>query len=167
MKEFTLSRDDQNESRSFGMLLRENGTRVAETIELPWLDNEAQKSCVPPERFVFALRYSAKHGYAVPGALAVPGRSNIEVHIDNVVQTLLGCIGLGTVRGTLEYPKESGVMVDAVLNSKTAFIAFMKEIGCENYAQLTSDEAVRGFCLAHPDSGQFAITFSNMPVVAA
>lgn len=162
MREFTCPRDDQTSDRSFGTMFRENGTRVCETIELPWLDNEPEKSCIPPVRTVFGLRYSDKHGHAVPGALGVEGRTNVEVHPDNVVQTLLGCIGPGTTRGKLEYPATSGILVDAVLNSDIAFTALMTEIGCPTFLQLTSDEAVRGFCLAHPDAGQFAITFSNM-----
>lgn len=167
MREFTCPRDDQNDSRSFGTLFRENGTRICETIELPWKDNAPGVSCIPPERTVFALRFSPKHGHAVPGALDVPGRSDVEWHPDNVVQTLLGCIGPGTVRGKLEWPKDSGEMVDAVLHSKVAFDEIMTEIGCATYAQLTSDDMVKGFCLAHPSAGQFAVTFSNMATADA
>lgn len=157
MKTLTLTRDDQNDLRTFGVLAYENGTRAAETIELPWADNAHDKSCIPAATYICELRYSPKHRYALFGVNDVPNRRDIEIHIDNVTATLLGCVGVGVTRGTLNG-------ADAVLQSGVAFKAFMAAMGCGSYADLTSDEAVRGFKLAHPDAGKFTLIITDPPV---
>jgi hypothetical protein len=154
MKQFTLPRDSQNEQRTFGTMLRENKTRVFETLEPP--------NPMPAGSYIWELRYSPSHKFAVFGALNVPGHDNIEIHPGNSAKDTKDCILPGLVRGTLDVDGET---VDAVLHSKSAFDAFMAEMGVASYASLTNDDMVAGFRLAHPDSGRFLLTITNAPPV--
>ena len=62
------------------------------TIELPWLHNAAQRSCIPEGRYRLKLRHSPKYKkhLLVEG---VPGRALILVHpANNAQRDLKGCI---------------------------------------------------------------------------
>jgi hypothetical protein len=77
---------------------------ICATIELPWHDNEAQKSCIPPTivgtrrvRPAYAVKYTfsphfQKKTYELFG---VEGRSSIRIHGANYISQLLGCIAPG------------------------------------------------------------------------
>ena len=118
-----LQRDSQTDARTFGQFIRDDGQVQCQTIELPWKDNAHSISCIPAGSYLCKRRWSPKHGAEVFGIEGVPDRSDIEIHVANDVRDLLGCVGVGTERGTLEV--EPGVVLDAVLHSKTAYDAFM------------------------------------------
>ena len=62
------------------------------TIELPWLDNQPRRSCIPEGRYLLQKRYSPKYKQHLLVA-HVPGRSFILIHAANDAQKeLLGCI---------------------------------------------------------------------------
>ena len=64
------------------------------TLELPWLDNQKRKSCIPEGVYPVVKRYSAKfkdHFHIKE----VPNRDYILIHPVNFVKDLLGCIGAG------------------------------------------------------------------------
>lgn len=74
-----------------------NGQKACYTIELPWKDNERQKSCIPEGRYALSKRGSAKYGLHV-WVQKVPGRSLILLHPANDAKTeLRGCIAPVTV----------------------------------------------------------------------
>ncbi len=65
---------------------------VCFTIELPWLNNEPQRSCVPVGTYRLLLRYSLKHKTHLM-LKDVPGRQLILVHPANdAMKELKGCI---------------------------------------------------------------------------
>lgn len=69
-----------------------NGTLVCYTIELPWLENQKQFSCVPEGEYVLEKRFSPKFQWHLH-LKNVPGRDLILIHPANDAKTeLMGCI---------------------------------------------------------------------------
>lgn len=69
-----------------------NGKRICFTIELPWLNNKSQVSCIPEGRYELEKRFSEKykHHLLVKG---VAKRSYILIHPANdAKKELKGCI---------------------------------------------------------------------------
>lgn len=64
------------------------------TMELKWLNNLPQKSCIPEGTYVALPRSSPKYGkhFHIQN---VPNRDLILVHAANFASDLLGCIGAG------------------------------------------------------------------------
>lgn len=64
------------------------------TMELKWLNNLAQKSCIPEGKYVALPRTSPKYGkhFHIQN---VPHRDLILVHNCNFASQLLGCVGIG------------------------------------------------------------------------
>lgn len=77
------------------------------TLELPYLNNRPNVSCIPEGKYKAVLtqdRYSHS-GMAIPltlEVLDVPGRSGILFHIGNYLQDTQGCILVG-----MEFGNES------------------------------------------------------------
>ena len=111
----SIVRKPSSDTETFGELFNEDGSSLCYTIELPWLDNHPQKSCIPVGTYVANTYFSPHHGFNVWRLDAVPGRSEIEIHPANFASELLGCIGVG---------RSIGVIGDqnAVLDSKSAFL---------------------------------------------
>lgn len=89
-----------------GELLVE-GEHFCYTIELPWRMNAPDVSCIPLGVYTVQMLFSPHFGKDMPHVLNVQGRSAVEMHGANSVFDLLGCVGLGLVRGpnaTLAYP---------------------------------------------------------------
>lgn len=103
---------------TFGRLEGKDGTRLGVTLEPPWEANQRGISCIPAGTYECRRYQSPKRGYQLFELLNVPGRSNIEIHIGNTPRDTEGCILVGTAFGKLAER-------DAVLNSRTAFSAFM------------------------------------------
>jgi len=69
-----------------------NGIRICFAIELPWLNNKPQVSCIPEGRYELVKWYSPKFGNHLH-VLNVPGRDLIMVHPANdAIKELKGCI---------------------------------------------------------------------------
>jgi hypothetical protein len=69
-----------------------SGVLLCHSIELPWLNNERQRSCIPEGRYELQKRWSQKFGnhYTL---LNVPGREYILIHPANdALKELKGCI---------------------------------------------------------------------------
>jgi hypothetical protein len=84
-----------NETLGVGTVF--SGTDVKymfKTLELPWLDNKPQVSCIPAGKYKVIQRTSEKHGphWLV---LNVPGRELILIHSANYIVQLRGCIAVG------------------------------------------------------------------------
>jgi len=95
------------------------------TVELPWLDNKPNVSCIPPGTYK-AMQTKYFRGNYPTFELVVPKRSMIKFHIANSTQDLLGCIGLGLKLGWIEKRQAW-----AVLQSKKAMEGFMSILGGE------------------------------------
>lgn len=65
------------------------------TLELPWLDNEVRKSCIPPGDYDVVKRYSGKFGNHFH-ITNVPDRSYILIHSGNYHTQILGCLLAGS-----------------------------------------------------------------------
>jgi hypothetical protein len=103
MMELTLIRTRHAEGTN-GTLSHE-GNHVCHTIELPWLENMRNVSCIPDGRYVLQKRFSVKRGEHLV-VTDVPERSGILIHPANyALEQLRGCIApvttlTGPGRGT-------------------------------------------------------------------
>ncbi|MBO9682322.1 MAG: hypothetical protein J7502_06590 [Flavisolibacter sp.] len=72
--------------------LYHDGKRICFTIELPWLHNKPQISCIPEERYVLEKRHSKHLGWHLL-LKKVKGRELILIHPANdAMKELKGCI---------------------------------------------------------------------------
>jgi hypothetical protein len=101
------------------------------SLELPWRDNQPERSCVPAGIYEAHLKASKKFGYQVYELQRVPQRSAVEIHIANFAgdidlglrSDLEGCVCLGTSKGQLM--NHQNVLQDCVRGSGVAFHQFM------------------------------------------
>lgn len=118
-----------------GILVVE-GTRFF-SIECPWLNNEAGKSCVPAGEYLLIPYYSPTHGATwclhapalnVYGTIPVPagGRSYCELHSANWCRELQGCIAIG-LAGQPMFDPVTGKVEPAVEESQDA-IAQLRQL---------------------------------------
>lgn len=105
-----LLRVEQGTEGTFGILLV-NGKAFCCTLELPWLDNEPGKSCIPEGEYVCAWRDSPKFGKVI-AVQGVPGRTDILIHAGNMTGDILGCILVGWRYGEFRIggKKQRGLM---------------------------------------------------------
>ena len=94
----TINRFSHEEKQTLGdfTLNDNNGNAIfkCKTLELPWLNNATQKSCIPTGTYKVVPRTSAKfkkHFHV----LDVQGRSYILIHAGNYFTDILGCILVG------------------------------------------------------------------------
>lgn len=123
-----LMREASQDDGTYGILTLPDGSTF-HTLELPWLNNETGKSCIPPGTYKAEMRDSPKFGtvYEVKG---VPNRSAILIHAGNTAgnvdrglkSDVQGCILLGLGRGRISNQS-------AVIESKPALAAFMQKMG--------------------------------------
>ena len=85
---------------------------VWHTLELPNLDNQKNKSCIP-EVCYEVKPYSSKNYPNVWELQNVHGRTNILIHVGNFTSNTEGCILIGTGAGYMRDEK-------AVTNSRVA-----------------------------------------------
>lgn len=90
------------------------------TLELPWLDNAQNISCITPGKYKWFKRFSPGKKYEVIELIDVTGRSFIQIHLGNYTDQILGCIlpGMG-----LKDIDDDGVF--DVTNSEKAFNKIM------------------------------------------
>ena len=102
----------------FGVLITDDG--VFSTLELPWRDNERNRSCIPPGEYSCQYMEQSSSG-KYRGCFHVknvPGRSEILIHNGNLPEHTKGCIIIGKRVGYL-------TGIPAVLNSVSA----LRELG--------------------------------------
>lgn len=133
-----LTRTENTQDGVFGRLAIGNegdapthvGNLVLHTMEDDWKNNQPNESCIPAGTYVLRRRWSPKHKLELFGIEGVPGRHDIEIHIANTEEDVLGCIGIGLRRGVLRVRDEDDpahLFKDkrAVLESGSAFRRFM------------------------------------------
>jgi hypothetical protein len=115
-----------------------NGTMLF-TLELPWLNNEPNKSCVPVGKYELIPYDSPSHGPTwclhnpilnIYGTWPVPegGRSQCELHSANWARQLLGCIALGMDDQPMLDPA-TGLVEPAVEESRDAVGFLIAQLG--------------------------------------
>lgn len=91
------------------------------TLELPWLNNTQNISCVTAGKYNYKKRVSPGKGYEVIELIGVPGRRWIQIHLGNYTQQIEGCILPGM--GLTDINKDGCF---DVTNSETAFNLIME-----------------------------------------
>lgn len=120
-----ITRETHDCKETLGTLVAVKGgaTFTCKTLELPWLNNQHNISCIPTGTYTVKYTFSPrmlKFTYEVQN---VPNRSGIRIHVGNYYSDLLGCIALGNGLTDINHDGE----ID-VVNSKitiTAFEGFM------------------------------------------
>lgn len=108
MKRANLYREMTGDHGTFGEIFLEDGPALF-TGEQPWLDNAANKSCIPAGKYTVLWTWSPAFGRMMHLVSKVPGRSGIRIHPANLMgdrdkgfkSQLYGCIALGERRGVL------------------------------------------------------------------
>ena len=112
----TIIRDRAGDNGTFGKVFV-NGRHIAETLELPWRNNQPYISCIPCGIYTLTKRrtwFNAKNLGHTFEVCPIPNRTAILIHPGNTVEDLKGCIAPGMTRGRLgDLP--------AVLSSREAF----------------------------------------------
>ena len=105
----TIDRLESHSSSIIGQL-SVNGKPLCYTLELAWLWNSKNVSCIPTGRYQAKLRYDHKDQWRIE-LMGVPGgRTHIQIHVGNYPRDVEGCVLVGT--------SYSG---NAVLNSARAY----------------------------------------------
>lgn len=93
LKTYSLIRLEANEKQTLGYLF-DGLVKLACTLELPWLNNQFQISCIPTGIYTVVKRYSPKYGHHFH-ILDVPDRDYILGHHGNFFTDILGCVLFG------------------------------------------------------------------------
>lgn len=133
MLTYRLVRLSSDDAGTFGQILDAENALVCVTLELPWRDNVHDESCIPPGTYTARRYHSPKHRYDLFKLDDVPGRSDIELHIGNVVHDSLGCVLLGSNLGTVNGQP-------GITGSAAAFRRFMDRMtGVETFTLTVTD----------------------------
>ena len=83
-------------------VLRDNSRVVAHTLELPWRDNAANRSCVAPGLYRVHPKISQHLGpvFAFEDAQTAP-RTALRIHSGNTAADIEGCVLVGRRYGVL------------------------------------------------------------------
>lgn len=114
------------EEYTAGLLTVDDKGFVCFTVELPWVGNQQNVSCIPPGEYKYKLRHSPSLGYKVIWLYDVTGRSWIYIHIGNYTRQIKGCILVGKALKDVNGDK----VVDTV-SSEAAFEDLMDAISPE------------------------------------
>lgn len=117
----SLRRFKQTDFATYGRLYAEDGAEICVTLELPWLDNADDVSCIPAGTYQAGRYLSPKRGYTVWQLLAVHGRFSIEIHKGNLPHDTEGCILVGSAFGDVNGQP-------GITGSKQAFAKLMTEL---------------------------------------
>lgn len=81
---------------TYGVMIEDGDPQVpfCLTLELPWLNNEPNKSCIPKGEYICNKTVSPSKGevYEITG---VPNRTNVLIHRGNFTSDSLGCVLVG------------------------------------------------------------------------
>lgn len=94
MMSLEIHRLPQSEKQTLGEFNVIGYNFSGKTMELPYLDNKKQISCIPPGVYIVRKRWSPAHGNHFH-ILDVPNRDMILIHGGNYYFNYKGCIGVG------------------------------------------------------------------------
>ena len=110
---------------TIGVLTTNTGLRLF-TLELPWIDNKKNISCIPSGDYDAFTRKSDKNGWVIE-LKNVPFRKFIQIHSANYTSQIKGCIAVGSSLGDIN---NDGVI--DVANSKSSMSKLLAECSkCE------------------------------------
>jgi len=90
-KKLWLTRVYSDDKATFGVLNFEGSPPFAITLELPWVNNERNYSCIPDGEYECGRVDSPKFGKTFE-ILSVPDRSHILFHKGNLAVDTRGCV---------------------------------------------------------------------------
>ena len=111
-----IIRDTFTKESTIGELFL-NGERMADTLELPWKDNQKSISCIPEGEYKVRLRLareSATRDYLHLLVQDVPNRDWILFHRGNSAKDTSGCILVG-FSSKQDYVKNSTLAMDLLM----------------------------------------------------
>lgn len=100
------------------------------TLELPWLDNARNKSCIPAGIYSYFFRDSPKNG-AILQLKDVPDRDYIQIHAGNYTSQIEGCVLVGD---SIRYLNNDSI--PDVTNSKETLRLLLAKAGAEGQIQI-------------------------------
>jgi hypothetical protein len=134
MMTLTLQRDDQDSRRTLGTIQAPDSSILCQTLELPWLDNARDASCIPAGTYQCFLRWSPEHKMSLYWITGVEGRDDVEIHWGNFPSNTKGCVLVGKERES-----------DAIDDSKLAFASFMAYLqGATQFTLVVADVQSQG-----------------------
>lgn len=95
--QLVITREQQDELQTLGKLqLFDNSEKLFEckTLELSWLDNKQNISCIPKGHYKAQKHMSPNFGKSI-WIQNVPDRSEILIHKGNFYTDILGCVLVG------------------------------------------------------------------------
>lgn len=98
-------------------------TLVLSTIELPWLSNARNISCIPEGTYPYEVKYSNRWKRDVIWINDVPQRTAIQMHVGNEIRHTMGCLLVG-----MTGKAGSDSIAPEVQRSKEALEALLKVI---------------------------------------
>lgn len=121
-----IKREVGNSKETLGTLIARNGqaTFTCKTLELPWLNNQRNISCIPKGTYQVKQEWwwsKAKSTYLLQN---VTGRGGIRIHSGNYFSDIQGCILLGN--SFVDINKD-GIL--DVVNSRVTIQAFEQFMG--------------------------------------
>ena len=128
MQTLVLTRVSESVDGTWGTLSLPHKQPLCWTLELPWLDNKRNVSCIPPGTYDVIKRQSKTFKGWVCELQNVPGRDGVLIHPGNTVLDIRGCILVGLQLGELVTPK--GTM-EAVVMSRSAMTRLLDSTGME------------------------------------
>ncbi len=90
------------------------------TLELPWLDNQTNISCIPAAGAYQAEKYNSYNNGKCIAITNVKDRTHIQIHSGNFVRQIKGCIAVGDSIKFLD-----GDTIPDVTNSKNTLKALL------------------------------------------
>ena len=118
MFDLELTRIAYREKSTLGILKIDNFECF--TLELPWLENLKNISCIPEGSYLYKKRVSPSRKKEVIELVGVEGRSYIQIHPGNFTRQIKGCILPGW--GLSDIDKDG---IFDVTNSTSAFNEIM------------------------------------------
>lgn len=115
-----LKRLSTNAQGTLGELYSDDGTKLCVTVELPWLNNVHDKSCIPAGTYPVTQYQSPSKGTVFLLHNTQP-RDMIEMHAANTIKDVLGCIGVGDSFGEVDF-------LPAVMNSRHTLTKLLLEL---------------------------------------
>lgn len=100
------------------------------TLELPWLNNEVDISCIPAGIYEYFLRESPKNGWVLE-LKSVEGRTFIQIHAGNYTRQIEGCILVGD---SIKYLDSDDI--PDVTNSKNTLVQLLEVAGTEGIIEV-------------------------------
>lgn len=135
MRHVSILRDPSSSKQTLGHLQAyEPNDFECHTLELPWLDNQSNVSCIPDGDYICkytpSMRLSKVAGHEVRTyeVLNVPNRAGIRIHSANFFRQLLGCIALGEKVEDVDIDGEGDVT-----ESRKTVAAFEKAMGYQDF----------------------------------